>query len=449
MKRVLMIAGVVVVAGVVTAAVLEKNHSGSKVAYRLVQVSRGDVQQTVSSTGTLNPVRTVQVGTQVSGQIAELDADFNDHVHRGQVVARLDSTLLAQAVASAQSDLDKAQANVEQTQFLADQADRLHAAGSITDTDWKTARYNYEVAQAALRSAQIDLQRAQQNLAYAVIRSPIDGVVIERDVDVGQTVAANFSAPQLFLIAQDLRNMQILASVDESDIGAIKDGQPVTFTVQAFPNRTFNGRVQQVRMQSKTTDNVVNYTVVVAVDNPDGALLPGMTATATFETAKATSVLRVPNAALRFRPSAELAAEIQAERRAAGDTSRGGAMPDSAARAAWRQRMMAQGGSTGGSGAGARAVGGFGAGAAQGAGGEGGFARLYYLDANGRPQVMRVRTGLTDGQETEVSGPRLQEGMQFIAGTLSGSAAQAAATAQGGASNPFQAQRPQFRPGGF
>ena len=446
MKRVLMIAGIVVVAGGVMAAVLEKSHAGSKTAYRLVQVSRGDVQQTVSATGTLSAVRTVQVGTQVSGQIAELDADFNDHVRRGQVVARLDSTLLAQAVASAQTDLDRARANVEQTQFLSDQADRLHAAGSMTDTDWRTARYNYEVAQASLRSAQIALQRAQQNLDYAVIRSPIDGVVIERDVDVGQTVAASFSAPQLFLIAEDLRRMQILASVDESDIGAIKNGQPVSFTVQAYPDRTFQGRVAQVRMQSKTTDNVVNYTVVVAVDNADGALLPGMTATVSFQTARATDVLRVSNAALRFRPSAELVAAIQAERRAAGDTARG-ATPDSAARAAWRERQAQGAAAAGGASAGARGTDGFAAGSGQRRAGESGFARLYYLDADGRPQVARVRTGLTDGQVTEISGPAVHEGMAFIAGLLTGSEAAAASSAT--STNPFQAQRPQFRPGGF
>lgn len=443
MKRMLMIVAVLAVAGAVTAAVLAKGHADAKSSFRLVQISRGDVEQTVSATGTLGAVRTVQVGTQVSGQIAALYADFNDHVHRGQVIARLDSTLLAQAVASAQTDLDRAQANVEQTRFLADQTDRLHAAGSATDTDWKTALYNAEVAQAALRSSQIALQRAQQNLAYAVIRAPIDGIVIERDVDVGQTVAASLQAPQLFLIAEDLRRMQILASVDESDIGAIKDGQPVSFTVQAYANRSFQGGVQQVRLQSKTTDNVVNYTVVVAVDNADGALLPGMTATVNFEVAKAAGVLRVGNAALRFRPDAALVAEVQAERRAAGDTA-GGMRADSTTRAAWRARMAS---GPGGSGAGTAGRVGAVSGSTDRTGREAGFATLWYLDAAGRPQEMRVRTGLTDGQVTEVSGPKVQEGMEIIAGLLTGSAAQAA-TAQGTSVNPFQSQQRRMGPPG-
>jgi HlyD family secretion protein len=431
MKRVLTIVGLVGIVGVGAAALLERGRGGSQESYRLVQVTRGDVQQTVSATGTLNAVRTVQVGTQVSGQIAELDADFNSHVRRGQVVARLDTTLLAQAVASAQTDLARAQAGLEQTRFLAEQADRLHAAASMTDTDWRTAQYNYQVAQASLQASRIALQRAQQNLDYAVIRSPIDGVVIERDVDVGQTVAASFSAPQLFLIAEDLHRMQILASVDESDIGAIKNGQPVTFTVQAYPDRGFTGRVEQVRMQSKTTDNVVNYTVVVAVDNPDGALLPGMTATLSFETAKATDVFRVANAALRFRPTTEMVAEVRAERREAGDSGRAGAAADSSARAAWRARMEAGAGGTDG----VRAESAAGrTGAGWGAGQSADVATLWYLDAQGRPQVMRVRKGLTDGQVTEVTGRQLREGMEIIAGTTSGTAAQSTMA------NPFQSQ---------
>jgi HlyD family secretion protein len=422
MKRVLMIVGLLGIVGVGAAALLERGRGASEESYRLVQVTRGDVQQTVSATGTLNAVRTVQVGTQVSGQIAELDADFNSHVRRGQVIARLDTTLLAQAVASAQTDLARAQAGLEQTRFLADQAQRLHEAGSMTDTEWRTAQYNQEVAQASLQASQIALRRAQQNLDYAVIRSPIDGVVIERDVDVGQTVAASFSAPQLFLIAEDLHRMQILASVDESDIGAIKNGQPVTFTVQAYTDRTFAGRVEQVRMQSKTTDNVVNYTVAVAVDNPDGALLPGMTATLSFETAKATDVFRVANAALRFRPTTEMVAEVQAERREAGDSGRAGAAADSSARAAWRARMEAGAGGTDG-------------GRAESAEGRSAdVATLWYLDAEGRPQVMRVRKGLTDGQVTEVTGRQLRDGMEIIAGTTSGTTAQSTMT------NPFQSQ---------
>jgi len=446
MKRTLIIIALVGVAGAITAGFLMKGNGTAAASYRFVSVTRGDVQQTVSSTGTLGAVRTVQVGTQVSGQISELHADFNSHVRKGQVIARLDSTLLAQAVASAQTDVDKARSNIEQTRFLADQAERLHAAESLTDTDYRTAVYNAAVAQTALAASQIALQRAQQNLQFATIRAPIDGIVIERDVDVGQTVAASLSAPQLFLIAEDLRRMQILASVDESDIGTIADGQPVQFTVQAYPNRMFVGRVQQVRLQSKTDQNIVSYSVVVSVDNADGVLLPGMTATVTFEVAKATAVLRVPNAALRFRPSAAMAAEVQAARKAAGDTSAAGQRPDSAAWAA--RRAGAAGAAPGATGAPALAVG-------QASGTAGGAARranvvtLWYVDASGKPQSVRAHTGLTDGQLTEVTGPALREGMQVIAGLNSGATAATPAAAV----NPFQGQQGQGqgqrRPGGM
>jgi HlyD family secretion protein len=436
MKRTVIIIGLVAVAGAVTAGFLLKGSGVAATSYRFVQVSRGDVQQTVSATGTLSAVRTVQVGTQVSGQISELHADFNDHVHRGQVIARLDSTLLAQAVQQAQTDVDKARANVEQTRFLSDQAERLHAAASMTDTDYRTVVYNAAVAQTALASSQIALRRAQQNLDFATIRAPIDGIVIERDVDVGQTVAASLQAPQLFLIAEDLRRMQILASVDESDIGAIADGQPARFTVQAYPNRTFEGRVQQVRLQSKTTENVVNYTVVVAVDNAGGALLPGMTATVTFEVAKATAVLRVANAALRFRPSAAMVAAVSAEHGAAGDTSAAGSRTDSTARATSRAAAPAQGAS------GVRVAGtGQATGTAAGAGRRANVVTLWYVDASGRPQAARVHTGLTDGQVTEVTGPALSEGMNIIAGlNTAGTAAAANTTAT---VNPFQSQQRQ------
>ncbi|MGD0483387.1 MAG: efflux RND transporter periplasmic adaptor subunit [Gemmatimonadales bacterium] len=443
MKRTLIIIALVGVAGAVAAGFLVKGSGAAAESYRFVQVTRGDVQQTVSSTGTLGAVRTVQVGTQVSGQISELHADFNDHVRKGQVIARLDSTLLAQAVQQAQTDVDKARSSVEQTRFLADQAERLHAAESLTDTDYRTAIYNAAVAQTALASSQIALSRAQQNLEFATIRAPIDGIVIERDVDVGQTVAASLQAPQLFLIAEDLRRMQILASVDESDIGTIDDGQPVRFTVQAFPNRTFVGQVHQVRMQSKTDQNIVSYTVVVSVDNADGVLLPGMTATVTFEVAKAANVLRVPNAALRFRPSAALAAEVQAERAAAGDTGAAGLGADSAARAARRAGVAGAAGAAQGT-AGTPTLGvgqGQASGTATGAARRANVVTLWYLDASGKPQSLRAHTGLTDGQFTEVTGPALREGMQVIAGlNTAGAAAAASSTAT---VNPFQSQQRQ------
>ena len=356
------------------------------VSYRTAAVTRANLVQTVSATGTLGAVSTVSVGTQVSGQISRLLADFNDTVRAGQLIAELDPTQAQQAVRQAQADLERAQADVRQKQFLAAQADSLHQHGFITETDYRTALFNLTSSQSALVSSRAALERAQQNLRYTSIKAPISGVVIERNVDVGQTVAASLQAPQLFLIAEDLKQMQILVNVDESDIGQIHEGQAATFTVQTYGNRTFPGTVRQVRLQSKTAENVVNYTVVVSVSNRDGTLLPGMTATVEFEVARADSTLAVPNAALRFNPGGAAAAQ-RAPRAPAGGGRRGGT------------------------------------------------ALLWVPGADGKADSVRVRTGITDGQRTAVVGD-VREGMQVITGTMTGEQAGASAA------NPFQpAQR--------
>src|SRR6185503_10221775 len=255
--------------------------------YRTAAVQRTTLKSTVSATGALSAVRTVQVGTQVSGQVAQLYVDFNDKVHKGQLLARIDPTLQQQAVQDAQAQLEKAQAQLKQAQDEYDRNKQLLDARVITASEFGTVQSTFSVEQATVKSAQIALDRAKQQLSYTNIYAPIDGVIVERNVDVGQTVAASLSAPQLFLIANDLSEMQILASVDESDIGSIKVGQPTTFTVQSYPNETFTGTVNQVRLQSTTADNVVNYTVVVGVKNTQNKLLPGMTATVAFTTASA------------------------------------------------------------------------------------------------------------------------------------------------------------------
>ncbi|HEU4643897.1 MAG TPA: efflux RND transporter periplasmic adaptor subunit, partial [Gemmatimonadaceae bacterium] len=361
-------------------------------AYRFATVERGNLEATVSATGTLDAVTTVQVGTQVSGQIAAIYTDFNQKVKKGQLLARIDPTLLEQAVEDAQAGLARNQAQLTQAQQEYDREKQLYDAKIVTASEYNTAESNYGVAKANVRSAQIALERARQNLSYTAIHAPIDGVVVERDVDVGQTVAASLQAPQLFLIANDLSQMQILASVDESDIGQIKDGQQVRFTVQAYPNRTFTGAVQQVRLQSKTADNVVNYTVVVTVANPDGALLPGMTATVQFLTGSANGALIVPNAALRIRPTADMLATLRAGRDS--NTARGAARSGTDSLTASRQRGAAASGSA--------------------AGATSPRALLWYQDANGKPAAARVRTGLTDGQRTVVEGTGVKEGMQVI-----------------------------------
>src|SRR3954471_12180858 len=291
--------------------------------YRFATVNRGDIKSTVSATGTLNAVTTVSVGTQVSGQVSELLVDFNDHVKKGQLLARIDPTLALQAVTDAQANLEKSQAQ-------ALQASRDYARNRELTNDGLVARSAFEVSQsgatvanAGVKSARVALDRAKQNLSYTSIYAPIDGVVVERNVQQGQTVAASLSAPQLFLIANDLSQMQILAQVGESDIAQIKEGQPVSFTVQALTGQTFKGTVKQVRLQSSTTDNVVNYTVVVSVPNTDGKLLPGMTARVQFLTKQADNVLKVSNSALRYKPTDAEVAALKASRQATATSTTG------------------------------------------------------------------------------------------------------------------------------
>lgn len=410
-----------------------KAEAAQRPNYRFATVERGTVTSSVSATGTLNAVRTVQVGTQVSGQVSAIYADFNDRVKKGQLLARIDPTLQQQAVQDADAQLERAKAQLAEAQREYDREKQLFDAKIVTASEFGGIESNYQVAVANVKSAQISVDRARQNLAYTAIYAPIDGVIVERNVDVGQTVAASFSAPQLFLIANDLSQMQILASVDESDIGQIRDGQPVTFSVQAYPNQSFKGTVEQVRLQSKTQDNVVNYTAVVQVPNESGKLLPGMTATVDFQTAVADSVLTVPNAALRFKPTAEMQAQVG---------SSATAVPDSAQRVAWRARRDSVGG--------AGANGGHAGGASTSASHtrNGSTAMLWYLDTNGKLAVARVRTGLSDGQRTEVHGPSLTSGMQIIDGVSDGSATSQASGSGSSNANPFQPQGGRRGPGG-
>src|SRR5690606_23270875 len=286
--------------------------------YRFVEITRGDVESVVSSTGTLQATETVEVGTQVSGQIAEIHVDFNDRVEKGQLIARIDPTLLRQEVRAAEVSVERSRAELEQARRQYERIAKLYEQKVVTDSEHDAALYSYDVARAAYASAQLNLERARQNLGYTEIRAPISGIVVERSVDVGQTVAASMSAPKLFLIAKDFSEMEILATVDESDIGLIHQGQPVRFTVQAYPDAEFRGTVRQVRLQSTVQENVVSYSVVVAVENADGRLLPGMTATVEFIVERAEDVLLVPNTALRFRPTEEMRQALAARREREG-----------------------------------------------------------------------------------------------------------------------------------
>ncbi len=385
-------------------------------SYRFVTVERGDVESVVTATGTLGATETVEVGTQVSGQIADLFVDFNDRVDSGQLLARIDPTILQQEVGSAQANLARSAAELAQAERELARSDELHAKQVVTDAEHDQATYAHAVAQAGYSSAEIALERARRNLEYTEIRAPNDGVVVARNVDVGQTVAASLSAPTLFVIARDLSEMEILVSVDESDIGQIHDGQEARFTVRAYPDRPFTGAVRQVRLQSTTQENVVNYSVVVSVENEDGLLLPGMTATVEFVVDRAEDVLTVPNTALRFQPTEAMRAQI-ASRQADGPPA--GAAPD-------RGAMGEEAPPAPGQEARARPE--------DSAATQSQRAMLWYVDADGALAVAPARTGLSDGQNTVVTStsPAVVEGLQVIAAVTSGSSGETTST------NPFQ-----------
>src|SRR5437867_9305322 len=270
--------------------------------YRTEVVGLGEITQIVSANGTLNPVVLVRVGTQVSGTVSKLHADFNDRVHAGEVLVELDDALFRAQVQQSEASVGNARAALELAVANETRMRQLHRQGFISEQELDQAQEAAKAARAQLALAQAQLQKDRTNLGYTVIRSPVSGVVVDRQVDVGQTVAASFQTPTLFLIAQDLAHMQIDSSFAEADIGNIRVGQPVHFKVDAFPDRSFQGTVKLIRLNPVTQQNVVTYDVVVAVDNQDQILLLGMTAYANIVIARRQGVLVVSNAALRFRP---------------------------------------------------------------------------------------------------------------------------------------------------
>jgi HlyD family secretion protein len=436
MKRWIVIVAVVAAAGAAAAYVTTRG-DGDSPSFRFATVDRGTIDSVVSTTGTLSAVTTVQVGTQVSGLIDELLVDFNDRVEKGQVIARLDTTLLDSNLRDVEASVERSTAELRQAERDLERITSLYNQGISAVADFNKAQYTYDVAKASVKGSQASLERAKRNLAYATITAPVSGIVVERAVDVGQTVAASMSTPRLFTIANDLSEMQILAPVDESDIGQIKEGQAVRFTVKTYPERTFNATVKQVRLQSTTEQNIVNYTVVIAVKNQDGKLLPGMTATVEFVVASVADVLKVANAALRFRPPDAMLAEARermqqefAARRAAreagggeGAGGEGGGRRPEAGQAPAEHRGGERGGFPGGGSPG---------GGMPGAGANGTRPQpsmLYFLK-DGKLAMMPVRPGITDGQSTEVRGPFVEEGMQVITGMTQ--------AAQATTANPFQ-----------
>jgi HlyD family secretion protein len=356
---------------------------GNEVAYRTDPVTRGDVQQSVTATGTVNPVTTVQVGTQVSGTIKELYADFNSRVKKGQIIAQIDPTFYETQLAQAQANTDHADAAMRDAERILNQNKALFARNLVAKNDYDAAVTGYDSAKAQMAQAKAALQTAATNLSYTKIYSPVDGIVISRNVDVGQTVAASFQTPTLFTIAQDLTKMQIDTNVAESDIGAVKVDQEVEFTVDAYPDTTFKGKVWQKRQAPITVQNVVTYDVVIQVNNSDFRLMPGMTANVSIIIETRRDVVRITNASLRFRVT---------------DRPAGG-------------------------GAGAAA----GAGTKTAGGGEKKGPSVWVL-LQGTPKRISITPGISDGNYTEIVSGDLQEGQQVIVESLKKSKTQTGPT---------------------
>jgi HlyD family secretion protein len=346
--------------------------------YQTVEVMRGDLAQLVTATGQLNPVTNVQVGSQISGIISHLYADWNSEVTNGQVVALIDPATYRANVLQVQSDLANTRAGLELAQVNARRAKELFDGKLIPQSDYDTAIANLHQAEASVQNKEAALTNAQVNLDRCTISSPVDGIVISRSIDVGQTVAASLSAPTLFVIANDLAKMQIDANVAEGDIGGVAEGQNVDFTVDAFPSRTFHGQVVQVRNSPITVQNVVTYDTVIGVNNADLKLKPGMTANVSIVVAERNNALRIPNSALRFHP------------------------PEPATNATNSVRVASAGTRPGGS-SGQRSGGGGGGASGTRPRGERRSNRTVYVLKDNKLQPVQIKTGITDGIYTEVT----------------------------------------------
>jgi HlyD family secretion protein len=359
--------------------------------YRTAAVDRGTVTQVVSATGTLSAVTTVKVGSVVSGNVAALHADFNKQVKKGDLLAELDPLPFQEKVDQVKAALEKAKVDVRNAQIGLRRQKALWDQQLAAQADLDQAQANYDSAVAAQGQAEASLAQAQTDLRNSRIVAPIDGVVVDRQYDVGQPVAASFTAPTIFTIAQDLTKMQVSTDVSESDIGMCKVGQPVRFTVDAYPDQTFRGRIAQIRLNATVNQNVVTYPVIIEVANEDLALRPSMTANVTIDVATVKDVLRIPNAALRFRPEQTSAAPTpSADERAA----RTGTGPGSVGAA--RQLGQTSGGKP------RKAAG----------------QTVYRvaLDGIGEPKPVEIRAGISDGRFTQVAAGELKEGDAIVVG---------------------------------
>lgn len=309
-KKTLVIVAVATIAALVV-WLLSGGKKEEKITFDTAAVAPANIMNSITATGTIEPVTSVTVGTQVSGIVSKLFVDYNSVVKKGQVIAELDKTNLMSQLNTAKTQLATAQSQLNYQTANYKRYKTLFEKGLVAADDFDNAKLSYTQAKEQVASAKEEVQRAQTNLGYATITSPIDGVVLSKSVEEGQTVAASFSTPELFTIAQDLTNMQVVADVDEADIGDVKEGERVTFTVDAYPDDTFEGEVKQVRQEATTTNNVVTYEVVISAPNADLKLKPGLTANVTIYTAERKGVLSVPSKALRFTPQKETVGKMK------------------------------------------------------------------------------------------------------------------------------------------
>lgn len=406
----------IIIVGVIFSLTVLRHSANGGIQYRTAKVTRGDIEAIVVTTGTINPVTLVDVGSQVSGKIAKIYVDFNSRVKKGDILAEIDQssflTRIKQAEAnyqSAKASLERARVTMETSKKKYERALKLFEQKLISPEEKETAETNYfnavadyQSALARLEQAKSQLESSRVDLSYTVIKSPIDGVVIKRNINVGQTVAASFQAPVLFQIANDLTKMQVECSVDEADIGKIKEGQKVRFTVDAFPEESFEGVVSQVRYAPEVVQNVVTYTTIVSVENPEMKLRPGMTATVSIIVGEARNVLRVPNAALRFRPQLspeemkKMFEELRAQRRSTSGnsaSSSGRRPPFSGERGASQGERSAKDKS------------------------RQGMAMVWVLEEGHKLRPMPVKTGVTGDEYTEIVRGDLKEGDEVVIGT--------------------------------
>jgi HlyD family secretion protein len=382
-KPMILITGTVLLGSMAYSAINQRFSAKGETTYLFSPIKRGTIERTVSSTGTLNALGTVVIGAQVSGIVDKVLVDYNDTVSQGEVLATLDTAIFESAEEKAKAEIQRANAEYKLAESEFRRYQKLFKKGHIAEQEFRQYQTNMEISQAAVRAAEAVLKKESANLTYAVIKSPIDGTVIERNVEAGQTITSNLSTPTLFIIAADLSKMQIEVDVDESDIGQILPDQSVRFNVQAYPDKVFYGKVRQIRLNPSMVQNVVNYKVIVSANNESGFLLPGMTTMVDFIVEKKDDVLLISNEAIRFKPPQEIL----------------NSLPDSLLTSFPQPEEDEFG--------------------------PGRTIRLFYMNANDELGILSAKAGISDEEYTELVPPesynqRLQEDMLVISGIDAG-----------------------------